>query len=150
MSKRNDILAGLKESFKNITVVNGFSHDILSSNVLRKHLFVDQVNSFPMIMVVGGKETFEDELSPYSVSNPLSVLIRCYTKDTNDPEVEMCSMISDILKLLDNDTYNTQKAYLYRILSLETDEGVLSGFQDGVAFFEITTEFLYRFKRNTP
>jgi hypothetical protein len=72
-----------------------------------------------------------------------------YSKDSADPESASCSLIADVLKCIDSDTYNTWKKRMLP-LDLETDEGMLHEAGEGVAMFVITLQINYTFTRSTP
>lgn len=146
MSNRNDILEGIKDCLKNITITNSFNLTV--RDVVRKFVFYDQINSFPYLMVLGGEENFEDNLSAYSTSR-LQIRVAGYTKNSLDPEKEQCKLIDDVLSCLDNVIYNSQKDHM-RPLRIETDEGAIHSASEGIAMFVLTLELLYRFDRSNP
>lgn len=146
MSNRDTILDNYKTCLANITVDNSFVNTV--QDVQRKFLYYDQVFNFPALMVLGGDEKFEDQLGEYSISR-LTVRIGGYSKDVSDPDGATCSLLADVMKCLDNATYNINKAKM-RIIGVETDEGMLHAASSGLSMFIITLETIYRFKRDTP
>ena len=146
MSIRDTILDNYKTCLGNIIVANGFTNAV--KDVQRKFLYYDQVFNFPALMVLGGDEKFEDQLGEYSISR-LTVRIVGYTKNVSDPDGASCSFIADVMKCLENATYNINKAKM-RIIGVETDEGMLHAAGEGLSMFIITLETIYRFKRDTP
>lgn len=146
MSTRNAILAALVTTLKNITTGNGFNYTI--TDVVRKFVWYDQITRFPTLMVLGGDEPFEDEMGNYSLSD-LSVKIVGYAKDSKEPEVAQCNLIEDVLKCIDNDSYNSNKKKM-RPLGIETDEGMLHSAGDGISMFVLNLTFKYSFDRSSP
>jgi len=139
MSNRNDILEGLKDCLINIPSVK---------DVVRKFIFFDQVTTFPYLMVLGGDETFDDNLGDSTVSR-MSVRIMGYSKSAQEPEKEQCILIGEVLTYLNNTTYNTVKDHM-RPIGIETDEGQLFANGDGVSIFVLNLELTYRFERSAP
>ncbi len=146
-SNREALLDFFKTMLKNITVAHGFDNTV--TNVVRKMVaYDDSTISFPILMVLGGGEVYEDELSKYTKST-LSIKIRGYIKDDIDPETALNSLVKDVLSILENSSYNTYKSK-YRPIRLDTDEGFLNLEVNGVALFELLIEIQYRFDRNNP
>jgi hypothetical protein len=146
MSNRNDILEGIKDCLANITTINGFNLTV--TDVVRKFVFFDQIASFPYLIVLGGNEELEDNLGDHTVSK-LSVRVMGYAKNTQEPEVEQCKLISDVLSCLNSDTYNAQKSHM-RPVGIETDEGMLHAEGEGLSIFVMNLELIYRFQRSSP
>ena len=146
MSTRNDILEALKDGLKNITTTNGFNLNV--SDVVRKFVFFDQINSFPYLLVLGGDEPFEDEIGDTTISR-MKVRIVGYSKNSLDPEKEQCKLIEDVLVCLNNDTYNTKKKHM-RPIGIETDEGILQEAGEGLSLFVLNLEMTYKFERSNP
>ena len=139
MSSRNTILEGIKGGLKNISYVK---------DVVRKFVFFDQVSSFPLLMVLGGDENFDDELGTSTISK-MSIKIAGYAKSAQEPEKEQCLLIEEVLKCLDNEEYNPLKAGM-RPIKVETDEGTLHAMGDGISLFVLELELLYKFDRSSP
>jgi hypothetical protein len=146
VSSRNDNLESLKTTLGNITISNGFNYTV--SKVERKFLYFDAVFGFPVLMVLGGDEEFEDQLGD-STGSTMSVRIVGYTKDKQEPEVALCNLLEDVLTCLENTTYNPLKAKM-RPIRVDTDEGLLHEAGEGVGMFILTLEIIYVFKRSTP
>lgn len=146
MSTRNTVLDGFKSCLQNITTANGFNTNVLT--VERKFLFFDKVANYPSLMVLGGPERYDDELGPDTFSY-LTIRIIGYTKDTKEPEVASSALIGDVLKCLDNDSYNSFKSKM-RILDVDTDEGMIHDLSEGIAMFVLSVEVLYKFARSAP
>lgn len=145
MSNRNNLLEGLKNTLFNIKTSNGFNNKV--SDVVRKFVWYDQIQSFPYLMVLGGDEPFEDEFGN-SLSR-LSTRVVGYAKDSKEPEVAQCELIEDVLKCIDSDSYNPNKKKM-RPIKVETDEGMLHSVSDGVSMFVLFLEFIYKFDRSNP
>ena len=139
MSTRNTILEGIKDCLKNISDV---------SDVVRKFVFFDDVHSFPLLMVLGGDEIFDDQLGNHTISK-MAVKVAGYAKSSQDPEKEQCILLENVLKCLDDEEYNPYKAGM-RPIKMETDEGTLHAMGDGVSLFVLELELLYRFDRSNP
>jgi hypothetical protein len=145
-SNRDTILDALKSCLENITTDNGFNYTV--SKIERKFLYYDNIFNFPFISVLGGPEEFEDELNDYTISR-MTVRIVGYNKDIDNPEQAQCDLLEDVLKCLDNDTYNTIKSKM-RPTGIDTDEGALHEEGAGISLFVLSLEIVYRFKRNAP
>ncbi len=141
ISKRDTILETFKTDLKNITVAKGFQNDVF--DVVRKSVYFDQIESFPLLMVLGAGEVYDDTMGTAVVSK-MDVNIAGYSKDTNDPESALCSIIADVLKCIDNATYNTQKKNMIP-RKLDTDEGALHEAAEGLAMFILTVEVIFAF-----
>jgi len=146
MSNRNDILEGIKNCLKNISIDNQFNFNV--ADVVRRFVYFDQINSFPYLMVLGGDELFDDNLGNSTVSR-LQTRIAGYAKNSLEPEKEQCKLIGDVLICLDNPTYNDQKSHM-RPIKIETDEGMLHVAGEGISMFVLTLELTYRFSRDLP
>jgi hypothetical protein len=140
MSERNDILNGVKAALANITTTNGFNYTV--KDIFRKFIWHDNVYSWPTLLVLGGPQDLDDQLSPHRVST-LTAKVIGYTKDSKEPELAQCNLIEDVLNCLENVAYNPYQPKMTpkRVV---TDEGMLTPLSDGVGMFEITLEFIYR------
>lgn len=146
-SNRELILEAFKTTMGKITELNGFNNTV--TKVVRKMLsYDDPALTFPVLMVLGGGEVYEDELGDSSLSR-FKIKIRGYTKNEADPEGTMNGLIRDVMVVLENKTYNTYHKS-YRPISLDCDEGWLSTELNGLALFEFIFEILYRFTRSSP
>ena len=147
MSVRNTILASLVTTLGNIKKINGFHHDLLQP-ILRKFLYWDHVYTYPALMVLGGGEHFEDQLGPTTIST-MMVRIAGYTQDVQDPEVESCNMIEDIIKCLETASYNPYHSSM-ALVDLDTDEGRLNEETPGIAMFVLSLKVIYKYNRTSP
>lgn len=145
-SNRSLLLEFYKKMFESIKEANGFENDV--KQVERKMLFYDTVASFPVLMVLGGGEKFEDTLGGRVIST-LQIKIRGYSKDEEDPQGAIDSLIEDVLNILDDPTYNTYHSKC-KLASLDTDEGWMAPDTNGVGMMEVTVEQMYTFERGTP
>lgn len=146
-SNRELILKSIKTTCEKVKVSNGFNNTV--SKVVRKMLTYDNPSiTFPVLMVLGGGETFEDQFDSETTSK-LRVKIRGYTKDETDPETTLNSLIRDVLQILENKIYNPYYKS-YKPINLDTDEGWLSIEMNGLGLFELIIEVWYKFNRSDP
>jgi hypothetical protein len=146
-SNRELLLESIRETCENIKAVNGFNNTV--SRVERKMLTYDNPNvTFPILMVLGGGEIFEDQFDS-KTSSKFRIKIRGYTKDEADPETILNGMIRDVMVVLEDKSYNPYYKH-YKPVSLDTDEGWLSTEMNGLALFEFIFEISYSFNRSDP
>ena len=96
-------------------------------------LFLDQFIQFPTVCVVAGDETREYQPSGFKWRY-LSLEIRLYIEDANDPQEELALLLEDVERVIDNNdvlTYDDSvspnlKTTSSTILTIATDEGVLA------------------------
>lgn len=145
MSNRDSILAGYVTLLGTILKTNGYVNNV--AKVEQKMLYWDQEETFPVLMVLGGNEEFEDTLGGKVYSN-LSVLIRGYSQHTTDPDAALNSIIADVLKALDasDNSYKDKQKFI----RLETDEGWFNFQEQGFGYFNLEVEVFYGFTRGTP
>lgn len=147
-SNREAILQAFKATLECIKTSNGFSNTV--SKVERKMLAWDDPQTTPpVLMVLGGTETYDDRLGNTTVSG-MKVRIRGYSKSSANPEVALNSLVRDVQIALNSSTYNPTYYRSYRPLSLDTDEGWLNMEAAGFALFEYVIEVIYKFSRNSP
>ena len=147
MSNRETILAAFKTMLESVTLANGFESEV--TRVVRKMVMLDDPTiSFPVLMVLGGGEIFEDTLGSKTLSR-LSIKIMGYTKEESEPEVSLNKLIRDVIVILESPTYNTYSSK-YRPIRLDTDEGWLNLELSGLALFEYIVEVIYMFNRDNP
>ena len=145
MSLRNDILDAYKDLLETITTDNGFNTTV--QRVERKMLFWDTEEHFPVLMVLGGNEEFEDTLGGKVYSN-LHIKIRGYSQNSSTPEEALCDIIDDVLTVIDSSS-NTY-ADKTTLVGLSTDEGWFHLQQQGFGMFEIEIKVFYSFERGNP
>jgi len=145
MSNRDTILGAYATLLGTITTSGGYANNV--AKVAQNMLYWDQEETFPVIMVLGGNEEFEDTLDG-SVYSTLHVLIRGYSQNTSDPDAALNSIIADVLKVLESggNTYAAKQ----RILLLETDEGWFNFQEQGFGYFNLELTVFYGFTRGTP
>lgn len=132
---------------QNITVAKSFRNTV--ANVERKFKMYDEVSSYPHLMVLGGSESYFDDLG--NKTNALmDVKIVGYTKDFKNPDSAISSLIADVRSCLENSTYNTYISKMREIEKTETDEGMLSAIDEGLGMFVMATKFQYKFTRSSP
>ena len=96
-------------------------------------LFLDQIIQFPTVCVIAGDETREYQPSGFKWRY-LSLEIRLYIEDANDPQEELALLLEDVERVIDNNDvliYDDSvspnlKTTSSTIVSLTTDEGVLA------------------------
>lgn len=147
ISTRDTILEAFKTDLKNITITNGFQNEI-GDRVVRKYVPFDTITHFPVLMVLGGKEDFDDDMGD-KTNSEMVAQIGGFTKDSANPESAQCSLISDVIKWANNSTYNTQQRRV-QPMGLDTDEGMLHESIEGLALFFISLKVRYKFSRSTP
>ena len=145
MSLRDTILDSFKTLLGNISIANGYNTDV--QKVERKMLYWDVEENFPVLMVIGGNEDFDDTLGD-KVYSTLHVKIRGYSQDTDDPETALCNIIDDVITIIDS-TDNTYRDKT-TILNLLTDEGWFNFQEQGFGFFDLDLTVLYSFDKGNP
>lgn len=142
-SNRKRVVESLVVQLKTIDGSGDFLTDI-SENVYPTLRFWDEVTQFPEIHVTAGSETFE-----YLPGNFkwrfLTITVRVYVDDGNDPQEALALLLQDIETVLESSgtiSYTdysgaTKSISEITILSLSTDEGVLSPLGAGELVAEI-------------
>ena len=145
MSTRDTILDAYKTLLEGISTSNGYNTDV--QRVERKMLFWDTEEHFPVLMVLGGNEEFEDTLGGKVYSN-LHIKIRGYSQNSSDPESALCDIIDDVLTAVDSAS-NTY-ASMTTLVGVTTDEGWFHLQQQGFGMFEVEVVVFYSFERGNP
>jgi len=145
MTTRDTILDSFKDLLSTISTANGYNTDV--AKVERKMLYWDAEETFPVLMVIGGNEEFEDTLGG-PVYSTLHIKIRGYSQDSTDPETALCDIIADVLKAIDS-TDNSYRGET-TIVSLETDEGWFNFQEQGFGYFDLEVTVLYSFTKGNP
>jgi len=109
-------------------------------------VFLDEIQEFPKVCVVAGDETREYQPNQFKWRF-LSLDIRVYVEDQDDPQEVLALLMEDIERVIDNNdvlTYDdTVSPHLtttsLTLQSMSTDEGVLSPLGIG----ELTLECRY-------
>ena len=142
---RKKIVDALVEQIKEIDGNHPFNSNVFN-NVHSGMIFLDQIQEYPKVCVVSGDETREYQPGEFKWRF-LSLDIRVYVEDQEDPQEVLALLMEDIERVLDNNdvlTYDdTVSPNLtttsLTLQSLSTDEGVLTPLGIG----EITIECRY-------
>ena len=145
MSARDTILDNFKQLLSDISTANGYNCDV--TKVERKMLYWDVEESFPVLMVLGGNEEYEDTLGSV-VYSTLHIRIRGYSQDSTDPETALCNIIADVIKAIDSqdNPYRNETS----IIRLETDEGWFNFQEQGFGYFDLEVTVRYSFEKGNP
>ena len=116
------------------------------SNVSGKMVFLDQIQEYPKVCVVSGDETREYQPNEFKWRF-LSLDIRVYVEDQEDPQEVLALLMEDIERVIDDndvliydDTVSPhQTTTSLTLQSMSTDEGVLEPLGIG----EMTLECRY-------
>lgn len=130
-SKRASILQALADALKQIDGTPPYWSDV-AGNVHPRLLFWDEVVEYPTIHLVVGRETRQYQGGGYK-DRFLNVTVRCYVED-EDASLVLEQLLEDIETVVEQNgrlayqdstgaTHTTQDI---QILSIETDEGVLT------------------------
>ena len=133
---------------KNLRLING-NHPYNSNvfeNVHSGMVFLDDIQEFPKVCVVAGDETREYQPNEFKWRF-LSIDIRVYVEDQDDPQEVLAILMEDIERVIDNndvliydDTVSPNLTTTSLTLqSMSTDEGVLEPLGIG----ELTLECRY-------
>jgi hypothetical protein len=142
---RKKIVDALVEQIKEIDGNHPFNSNVFN-NVHSGMIFLDQIQEYPKVCVVSGDETREYQPGEFKWRF-LSLDIRVYVEDQEDPQEVLALLMEDIERVLDNndvltydDTVSPKLTTTSLTLqSLSTDEGVLTPLGIG----EITLECRY-------
>jgi hypothetical protein len=142
---RKKIVDALVEQIKEIDGNYPYNSNVFN-NVESGMVFLDQIQEYPKVCVVAGDETREYQPNAFKWRF-LSLDIRVYVDDQEDPQEVLALLMEDIERVIDNNdvlTYDdTVSPNLtttsLTLQSLSTDEGVLTPLGIG----EITLECRY-------
>jgi len=142
---RKKIVDALVEQIKEIDGNFPYNSNVFN-NVHGNMIFLDQIQEYPKVCVVSGDETREYQPGEFKWRF-LSLDIRVYVEDQEDPQEVLALLMEDIERVLDNndvltydDTVSPKLTTTSLTLqSLSTDEGVLTPLGIG----EITIECRY-------
>jgi hypothetical protein len=132
-TKRKKIVDAWVEELKDkIDGVSPYNSNLFD-NVHGTTLFLDSITQYPSVCVVAGDETRE-YLPDGFKWRYLSLEIRLYVEDEEDPQEELALLLEDIERVIDNNdilTYDDSvspnlKTTSSTILTISTDEGVLA------------------------
>lgn len=128
---RKRVVEALVEQLKEIDGNHPFNSNLFN-NVHGNMVFLDQIQEYPKVCVVAGDETREYQPNAFKWRF-LSLDIRVYVEDQEDPQEVLALMIEDIERVIDDndvliydDTVSPNlKTTSLTIQSMSTDEGVL-------------------------
>ena len=131
-TKRNKIVDAYVQQLQGINGTSPYNSNLFNS-VEGHTVFIDQITQYPKVCVVAGDETREYMPDGFKWRY-LSLEIRCYVEDENDPQEELALLLEDIERVIDNNdvlvyddsvspSLNTISS---TIISISTDEGVLA------------------------
>ena len=129
---RKKIVDALVEQIKEIDGNHPFNSNVFN-NVHSGMLFLDQIQEYPKVCVVAGDETREYQPNAFKWRF-LSLDIRVYVDDQEDPQEVLALLMEDIERVLDDndvliydDTVSPHQTTTSLTLeSMSTDEGVLT------------------------
>lgn len=135
MSRRSSIVKALTESFKQIDGTGSYNTNLFN-NSFDKIKFWDEVNDFPCVYATAGQETREYHASGFAWGF-LNVCIKIYTKG-EEASTELEGLLEDIETVIDSlngeliyDTTNSYRTAQLSIITITTDEGLLSPYGVG-------------------
>jgi len=128
---RKKIVDALVEEIKEIDGNHPFNSNIFN-NVHGNMVFLDQIQEYPKVCVVAGDETREYQPNEFKWRF-LSLDIRVYVEDQDDPQEVLALIMEDIERVIDendvltyDDTVSPNLTTTSLTLqSISTDEGVL-------------------------
>jgi len=129
---RKKVVDALVEQIKEIDGNHPFNSNVFN-NVHGHMIFLDQIQEYPKICVVAGDETREYQPNEFKWRF-LSLDVRVYVEDYEDPQEVLALLIEDIERVIDandvliyDDTVSPNlKTTSLTIQSMSTDEGVLN------------------------
>ena len=142
---RKKISDALVEQIKEIDGNYPYNSNVFN-NVHSGMVFLDQIQEYPKVCVVAGDETREYQPNEFKWRF-LSLDIRVYVEDQEDPQEVLALLMEDIERVLDSNdvlTYDDSVSpnlttTSSTILTIATDEGVLAPLGVG----EITIQVRY-------
>ena len=142
MGARSRIVESLVLKLKEIDGTGAYKSN-LSSNVLNKMVFYDEISDFPTVCVVAGYESREYLPSAFTWGY-LNISLKIYVEDENSQQL-LENVLSDIEYVVSNNeklTYDSgagEQTADILITSIQTDEGVLAPL--GVGEINITARY---------
>lgn len=140
-SRRYAIVEALVEKFKEIDGTGDWAVN-LGGNAHPKLLFWDEINEFPAIHVTAGNEVRQYQGGGHK-DRFLSVTVRCYVKD-EDSVKALEQLLGDVEyiveengRLIYQDRLGTQATQDIIIVSIDTDEGVLTPYGIGDILLQV-------------
>ena len=140
---RKKVIEALVEQIKEIDGNHPFNSNVFN-NVHSGMVFLDQIQEYPKICVVAGDETREYQPNAFKWRF-LSLDIRVYVEDQEDPQEVLALLMEDIERIIDDNdilTYDDDVSpnlttTSLTLLTLSTDEGVLAPLGIGEMAMEI-------------
>jgi|TARA_R110002153_G_scaffold82126_1_gene207460 hypothetical protein len=142
---RKRICDAIAEKIQRIDGQAPFNSNIFK-NAHSGMVFLDEIQEYPKVCVVAGDETREYQPNEFKWRF-LSLDIRVYVEDQDDPQEVLASLMEDIERVIDNNdvlTYDDTvsphlKTTSLTLQSMSTDEGTLTPLGIG----ELTLECRY-------
>lgn len=141
-SRRTAITTALAESIKQIDGTGDWLTN-LNNNVVPRLKFWDEIDQFPAVHLNSGSESRDYQGGGYK-DRFLAITIRCYVK-SEDSEEALAKLLEDIETLLETNIAlaytdnqgNPQRVKQITLVSIDTDEGVLSPLGVGEMLIEV-------------
>ena len=129
---RKKIVDAIVDKIKLIDGNHPYNSNVFN-NVHNGMIFLDEIQEFPKVCVVSGDETREYQPNEFKWRF-LSLDIRVYVEDQEDPQEVLATLMEDIERVIDDndvliydDTVNPNLTTTsLTLLSVTTDEGVLT------------------------
>lgn len=138
MTARSQITDALITKLKLIDGKTVYNTNIFG-NVYKGIKFWDSINDYPAIYIAAGAETREYLPGDFKWAY-LNITARIFVKE-DDPQSRLEKILEDFETVLDannNLVYDTNKETVdIRILSIQTDEGILSPYGAGELLFQV-------------
>lgn len=136
MARRTQILDALVDHL-------GTNTDVHANNVHRKYKYMHDINDFPAITFIPGRED-RDHFGDQQVHGILAIQLRCYVFDGDTSDIaDECERLADQIEAA-IDTFATSyrnfEVEEARVVSLRTDDGLMTPY--GIADLQIS--ILYR------
>lgn len=150
MSARSGIVKSYVQGLKDALTGSGHYVTNIYGNVGNQSKTFDNINDFPYVSVTPGPEARDYQPSMQTLAD-LTVYIRVYVRNNDDPQAELEEIISDLETFIDTHqkiSYNisipggsekTFTTYLSEITRITTDEGLLAPF--GMAEVAVTVQY---------
>lgn len=141
-TRRSSIVDAIVRELKKINGSAAFLTDVFN-NVHPRLKFWDEIEEFPAIHLNAGSETREYQAAGYR-DRYLSITIRCYVQE-EDAVIALDKLLEDVETVLDEQaalSYTdkqgvAQKTLDIKIVSIETDEGVLEPYGVGEILIQV-------------
>lgn len=143
-SKRTSIVTALAELFKTITPSNGFRSNV-DQTAYPKLKFWDEIDEFPSVFCSAGPESRAYQAGGLK-DRFLSVTIKAYIKDEDDPENTLELLLEDLETVIEENgrlAYEdsdgvTQYTRDIVVVSIDTDEGLLAPLGVGEMILQVS------------